>query len=278
MPAPLDEPRRINLVAWEECVPIHAASKMYDLDGFVAGRRQLSAAVRYDAPRLGDLHGIEAVHLQCHIGTDTLSLARLGATVTGLDFSPGALATARDLARRCGIDAQFVEAELYDAPNVLPNAAFDLVYTGIGALCWLPDIARWAQVVAKLLRPGGRLFIREGHPVLWALEDRRDDGGLALRYPYFETVQPQRFESETTYTDGPPLGNRVTYEWNHGIGELITAVLDAGLVLDAFVEHRECDWQALPQMVETEWGRWALPPEQANRVPCTYTLQAYLPE
>src|SRR6185369_9809350 len=138
-------------------------------------------------------------HLQCHIGTDTVSLARLGADMTGLDFSPASLAQARRIARLAGADVRFVEAEVYDAPGALGPELFDLVYTGIGALCWLPDIARWARVVAGLLRPGGRLFIREGHPVLWALDDPRDDELLVVEFPYFETADGTKFSETITY-------------------------------------------------------------------------------
>ncbi len=142
--------------------------------------------MRFDAARLGDIAGLDAVHLQCHIGTDTVSLARLGAKLTGLDFSAPALDEGRRLAEAAGAEIEFVESDLYGAPEALGRERFDLVYTGIGALCWLPDVRRWAEVVASLLRPGGRLFIREGHPMLWALTDPREDGLLVVEYPYFE--------------------------------------------------------------------------------------------
>jgi SAM-dependent methyltransferase len=275
MPAPLDEHRGTNLRAWEECVPIHAASNSYGFDRLIGDPSALSRVVEFDVPRLGDLTGLDVVHLQCHIGTDTISLARLGGRVTGLDFSPSALATAADLARRCGVHVDFVESELYGAPDMLPAHAFDLVYTGVGALCWLPDITRWAQVVAHLLRPGGRLYLREGHPVLWSLDDETDDR-FVLRYPYFERAEPDRMESDQTYVDGDyTLTERVTYEWNHGLGEVVTAVLDAGMVLDRLVEHRECEWKALPKMVPIEHGRWVLP--DPSRVPLMFTLEAHVP-
>jgi SAM-dependent methyltransferase len=278
MPAPLDDARGTNRRAWEEVVPIHAVSKTYDLDRLVRDPSALSGVVAFDAPALGDLTALDVVHLQCHIGTDTVSLARLGGRVTGLDFSPSALATAADLAARCGVRVDLVEAELYDAPNVLPAHGFDLVYTGVGALCWLPDIGRWAQVVAGLLRPGGRLYLREGHPVMWALDDERGPGEYVLKYPYFERAQPDRMESEQTYTDGDyTLTERVTYEWNHGLGEVVTAVLDAGLVLDRLTEHRECEWRGLDEMAEVGGGRWALPADRADRVPLMYTLVAHAP-
>src|SRR5213078_1111356 len=156
----------------------------YSVDRFADDPEFLSYVVQFDRPRLGDLTGVRGVHLQCHIGTDTVSLTRLGARMTGLDFSAPALAEARDLAARTGAPADFVEADVSSALDVLEPASYDLVFTGIGALCWLPDIRRWAGVVDGLLRPGGRLFIREGHPMLWTLQDGRDDNLLVVEYPY----------------------------------------------------------------------------------------------
>ena len=152
---------------------------------------------------------------------------------------------------------------------------FDLLYTGVGALCWLPDIARWGRLVADLLAPGGRLFIREGHPALWAIDDRRPDHLLAAEYPYFETPEPVVFEEEGTYvpTEVEFVHNN-SASWNHGIGEIITAVLDAGLRLTQFVEHRSVPWEALPgAMVRDEDEEWRLV-DRPERLPLTYTLQA----
>src|SRR5579863_4024216 len=165
----------VNRANWNSRVAHHVQG--YGLDQFRDDPQHLSEVVTFDLARLGSITGLEVVHLQCHIGTDTLSLARLGAaSVTGLDFSRPALEAAARLAAECAASIDFVEAELYDAVTALGAGRFDLVYTGIGALCWLPDIRRWAQVVSNLLRTGGRLFIREGHPVLWSMDDPRPDG------------------------------------------------------------------------------------------------------
>jgi SAM-dependent methyltransferase len=209
------------------------------------------------------------------IGTDTISLARLGADMTGLDFSPASLTQARRIARLAGADVRFVQAELYDALTVLEPWSFGLVYTGIGALGWLPDIARWAAVVAGLLRPGGRLFIREGHPMLWALEDSRPDGLLVVEYPYFEREEPMVFDEGGTYveTDAVFTHNR-THEWNHGLGEIMTALMIAGLAMTGFAEHDSVPWEALPgQMDKIGGGEWRLA-DRPWRLPHTYTLQA----
>jgi SAM-dependent methyltransferase len=265
----------LNRASWDERAPAHAASHDYAVGQFASDPGHLSEVVRFDLPRLGDIGGLRGVHLQCHIGTDTISLARLGADMTGLDFSPASLAQARRIARVAGADVRFVEAAVYDAAGALGPEPFDLVYTGIGALCWLPDIARWAQVVAGLLRPGGRLFIREGHPMLWALDDSRPDGLLAVEYPYFERQEATVFDDEGTYVETEVVftHNR-THEWNHGLGEIVTALMTAGMDLTGIVEHDSVPWDALPgQMEQIGGGEWRLA-DRPWRLAHTYTLQA----
>ncbi|QGG97125.1 methyltransferase domain-containing protein [Actinomarinicola tropica] len=263
-----------NHANWEARVPLHAASRDYGLDRYAAEPERLSDVVRFDLPRLGDVDGLDVVHLQCHIGTDTLSLARLGASVTGLDFSGSALEVARDLFATCETPGEFVESTVDDAVVALGSERFDLVYTGVGAISWLPSIDRWAEVVAGLLRPGGRLFIRDMHPMLFTLDESRDDDLLCVRFHYFESPGGERFESEVTYVDHEgTLSSPEEVSFNHGIGEMLTAVLDHGMTIDAFVEHDTCPWQALPQMVETESNEWALP-DGRERVPMTFTLGA----
>jgi SAM-dependent methyltransferase len=207
----------VNRANWDERAPAHAASSDYALDRFTADPQFLSGVVRFDRPRLGDLTGRRGVHLQCHIGTDTVSLSRLGARMSGLDFSPAALAEARRLAASTGSDIDFREAEVYDAVEVFGPEMFDLVYTGVGALCWLPDVARWARVVAGLLRPGGRLFIREGHPMLSSLDENSDPP--SVRYPYFEHAEPVVFDGPGTYVQTETaFVNNTSHSWNHGLG------------------------------------------------------------
>jgi SAM-dependent methyltransferase len=266
--------RTVNRANWDERVPAHVASPDYQVERFAEDPGHLSKVVRFDLPRLGDIAGARGVHLQCHIGTDTVSLARLGASMTGLDFSAPAVERAQELARRIGADATFVQAEVYDAVDVLGRDAFDLVFTGIGALCWLPDIHRWAATVGGLLRPGGRLFLREGHPMLWTLDDR-DDDLLLVRYPYVETAEPLVFDEPGTYvqTDAE-FQHNVTHSWNHGLGEIMTALIDAGLQITAFEEHDSVPWEALPgKMEKLEGDEWRLA-RQPNRLPHSYTLQA----
>jgi SAM-dependent methyltransferase len=271
----MDRYEDVNRDNWDERAPAHAASADYAVERFAADPSFISHVVRFDLPRLGDVSGLRGVHLQCHIGTDTVSLARLGARMTGLDFSPEAIEQARRLAPIAGADVEFVQAELYDALSVLESGTFELVFTGIGAICWLPSIARWAEVVSGLLAPGGRLFIREGHPMLWALEDTREDRLLVVGHPYFETPEPTVWDGGGTYveTDVQFTHNR-SYNWNHGLGEIVTALFDVGLELTMLVEHDSAPWDALPGMSERdELGEWRLK-ERPERLVQTYTLQA----
>jgi SAM-dependent methyltransferase len=275
MSSPVTDYRAVNRANWDERAPAHAASPGYALDRFLADPDHLSKVVRFDLPRLGDVAGLRGVHLQCHIGTDTISLHRLGARMTGLDFSGASLEQARQLAAATNANVDFVESDVYDAPAALGEGGFDLVYTGVGALCWLPDIRRWARVVSALLRPGGRLFLREGHPMLWALADSREDGLLVVEYPYFERPEPTVWDEPGTYVETDvAFQHNVTHEWNHGLGEIFTALLDEGFDLTMLEEHDSAPWNALPgQTVSDEHGEWRLA-NRPWRLAQTYTLQA----
>jgi SAM-dependent methyltransferase len=274
----MDEYRRANRANWDDRVAAHTGSREYGIDRYASDPDHISAVVRFDQPRLGDLTGVRGVHLQCHIGTDTVSLARLGARMTGLDFSPAGIAAARCLARDAGADVTFVESDVYAAADVLEPGSYDLVYTSIGALCWLSDVRGWARVVASLLRPGGRLFLRDGHPMMMATGDVRDDGLLVLAYPYFERVDPTRWDDGTTYVETDVvIDHGTSYQWSHGIGETVTAVIDAGLRLTALVEHDSAPWPTYPgQVSEDEHGEWRLT-EAPWRLAQTFTLEAVKP-
>lgn len=264
-----------NRASWDERAPAHAASPDYAFERFIADPDFISSVVRFDLPRLGEVSGLRGVHLQCHVGTDTISLARLGARMTGLDLSPASLEQGRRLAEQIGADVEFVEAELYDAVSVLGAGRFDLVYTGIGALCWLPSVTRWARVVSELLGPGGRLFIREGHPMMWSLADERDDDLLVVEYPYFERDQPTISEFAGTYVEtDASFTQNVTHQWNHGLSEIVTALMREGMVLTMFEEHDSAPWDAFPGQSELiEPREWRLA-DRPWRMPQTYTLQA----
>ncbi|MCL1599604.1 MAG: class I SAM-dependent methyltransferase [Actinomycetia bacterium] len=271
----LDHNRADNLANWNDRVRVHTGPDGYDLDGLTSDPERLTDVVAFDRTYLGDVTGLTLVHPQCHIGTDTLSWAKLGATVTGIDFSPPALTAARDLARRLHIDATFVESELYGVPDVVTEE-FDVVYTGVGAVNWLPDIVGWAKVMAYLTKPGGRFYMREGHPVIWALDYERDDDLLVVSEPYFETELPGTWDEPQSYSGSGTLEHTTTHEWNHGLGEVINALILAGFRIDLVEEHRFLEWPALPIMIEED-GRFRMPKHLADRVPLMYSVLATRP-
>lgn len=268
--------RRDNLAGWENRVDIHTGPNGYDVEGLLSDRSRISNTVRLDQPLLGDIAGLDVVHLQCHLGTDTLSLARLGAkTVSGLDFSPKAIEQCRKLFERSGTKGRFVVADVYDAPAVLGDQ-YDLVYASVGAINWIDSMQRWMRVAAALLRPGGRLYLRDVHPMAMVI-DPESDGELRLRYPYCETAEPVTMQTDTTYAgDGTKLTDRTTHEWSHGIGEIVQGAIDAGLVVTNLREHFFADWRAYPSMIEVEPGKYVLA-EGPERLPLLFTLTAGKP-
>ena len=253
---------------WDERVALHVASDFYDVDSFRAGVDPPHSAWTFD--EVGDVAGLDLVHLQCHFGMDTLSLARRGARVTGLDFSEPAVEQARALAAELGIEATFVQADVHDAHAAL-GRTFDVVYTGIGALGWLPRVQRWAEVVASLLRPGGVLYLAEIHPfaALFA------EGEQRIAYPYLEHAEPLVFDEPGTYADrrAATVHNRTT-EWSHGLGEIVTALTDAGLVLEWLRERVELFYDFTGWLVERSPGVWAAPD---GELPLLYSLLARKP-
>ena len=266
----------INRANWDSRVPVHTGPGGYSIEQLVDDGTALTDVVEFDRPYLGDLAGVAAVHLQCHIGTDTVSLARLGADITGIDFSEPAIEVARDLARRCGIDARFVVGDVHDAPSLL-GRTYDLVYTGVGALNWLPDIGAWAAVVADVLRPGGRLHLTEGHPMAMTLSDDATPDNLLLDFPYFEGQPPSHFVSDTSYLGTGTVTSPETVEWSHHLGAVVTALIQAGIIIDRLDEHRELAWPLLPWMepAPDRQGWYRFPEPLRQRMPLSYTIQAH---
>ena len=265
---------------WDDRARLHAQAKTgYELDRYREDPQRISSVVRFDRAHLGDLTGLRVLHLQCHIGTDTLSLVRLGASVTGLDQSSVSLDAARALFASVDTSGSFVEANVYDAVAALDGAQFEVVYTGVGAINWLPDIARWGRVVGALVAPGGRFLMRDGHPMAYAIDDGPfDDDVLRLKYPYFETAEPMTFDHAATYVDtgGVQLTDTVSHEWNHGIGEVFTALTQAGLQVTTLEEHRGLDWEMIPGQVQIG-DQWFLPAHQRDAAPMMYTIGAVKP-
>ena len=281
----------VNRANWDARADVHVGPGGYRLDA-IEDPAWISQAVAFDRPLLGDLTGAHGVHLQCHIGTDTISLARLGAHMTGLDLSPRSLHHARTIAARARVAVDYVEADLYSAPEALDGRTFDLVYTGIGALCWLPDIGRWGTTVARLLRPGGRLFVRDAHPVLnalgavrvgeqheyWAEASDRltplGDWTPSLELPYWTPAEGTVWHDGVSYTGEGTVASPASVEWNHALSEIVMAVIDAGLALELLAEHDSLPWDALPGlMVADERGEYSLA-DRPERLPASFTLIA----
>ncbi len=278
----IDEPDyvRLNRANWDDRAPIHAAAPDYEVQSFIDDPAHLSGVMRFDLPRLGEVTGLDGVHLQCHIGTDTISLARLGARMTGLDLSGASLAEARLLADATNTDVDYVESDVYAAPVALGARTFDLVYVSLGALCWLPSVDRWAAVVDTLLRPGGRLFIRDAHPMLNALD--AESGRLVSRESYFEDSEPFIWDEGVTYVgraegEDRAITNTVTHSWNHGLGETVTALLRRGLVVTLLDEHDSVPFAPFPDLMTVdEIGEWRLT-DHPDRVAMSFTLGAVKP-
>jgi len=258
-----------NRANWDERTAIHLESDFYDVEGWLASG---SGPREREIQALGDVTGLSLVHLQCHFGKDTLSWARAGATVTGLDFSPAAIDAARDLSERAGLASvsRFVCANVYDAYEALAHATFDVVYVSLGAINWLPSIERWAEQVAALMAPGGRFYIHDIHPFSWALSDDRP----WIEHGYFEEAEPYVDDSGETYADqSRQIENRRNYEWSHGIGEIVNSLITQGLRVDSLVEH---DWTVNPRfpwLVRNAGGNWTNPGDMP-RMPLTFTLLA----
>ena len=267
----MDPRLEANRANWDERVAVHTQSRFYDVEGWLANG---SGPRGEELDALGDPTDLSLVHLQCHFGQDTLGWARAGATVTGVDFSTAAIDAARTLADRAGLAdrSTFVCSNVYDAPEALACERFDIVYVSLGALCWLPDVAAWAEVVRRLLKPEGRLYIHEVHPLSATL----DDEGDRIEFSYFEEPErPLVFDQDTTYTDGAKLSATTTYEWNHSLGEIIGSLVRCGLVIDALEEHDWTVFQQFPWLLDVERGHYVIPPERP-RIPLTFTLQAHL--
>jgi SAM-dependent methyltransferase len=259
---------------WDERVPIHRRDRsgFYAIEQFLAGDKHLHAI---ELGELSDVAGARVVHLQCHFGLDTLILARHGARITGLDFSPAAIAEAKRLAQQTGLAAEFVCADIYDARRAV-TGDFDIAYTTWGTICWLPDLSRWAQVIAALLAPGGYLYFADGHPNMLILEE--GDGRLvhdcAIDTP---PDRPLVVDETHSYNNDPtPLASTRTYQWVHSLSRIIGALLDAGLSLEFLHEHPSLPWPPFPMCARGADGMWHLPPN-IPEFPLAVSLRARKP-
>lgn len=268
------EAMAVNRRYWDEAVAIHAASRFYNVDGFIAGGPALGSI---EEAVLGAVDGLRVVHLQCHFGLDTLDLVRRGAIATGIDYSGAAVAMARALARRCGLQADFLEANVCD-PNADIGQGYDLAFTSWGVLGWLPDLPAWAALIARVLRPGGRFVIVEQHPALhWFDDSAEPEEPLSIKFDFRGDGAPELYDEPGTYADpAAVMENTREYFWRHGLDEIIAALIGAGLMIADYREHDAIVWPALPQLISLDGRSWKMP-EGRPRVPLSFSLETLKP-
>lgn len=263
---------RANRDLWDGWTELHVTSEFYDVDGFKAGRDTLDAV---ELEGVGDIRGKSLLHLQCHFGLDTLSWARRGALVTGVDFSEKAVAHARRLARELGIEARFVQADVTDTAAVLSALGgdrFDVVFTSHGTISWLPDLRPWACTIAGALKPGGMFFIADAHPFTWVFDDELTQPELRFRYDYFDR-RPLRWDEKGSYAVPDADFAGVSYSWQHTFEDIVKALTGANLRVTSLREYPYLAWRWFPWMVETEDGGFRLP-ESMPQIPLMFSLTA----
>ena len=251
----------MNRTYWDHLVGLHVPSAFYDVEGFAAGRQDIDPVV---ADALGDVDGQRVLHLQCHFGLDTLALVRRGATVTGLDFSPNAVAAARSLAARLGLDARFVEGDVLNADL---DAQFDLVFSSWGAIGWLPDLRPWAATVARHLAPGGRFVLVEGHPILWMMGESWPP---EVKYPYAGGDPIIEEPKDGSYAAPGAAIPHPNYGWNHALSAVVGALLGQGLTLRKLEEGDRIPWEAWPGMAVA--GKYWRLPDTVAAFPLSMTI------
>jgi SAM-dependent methyltransferase len=256
-----------NRELWDAWTGIHEHSEFYDLPGFLAGQSRLDT-VELD---LGDVKDKSLLHLQCHFGLSTLSWARLGARVTGVDFSERAIALARRVSQQASLSADFVCSSIYDLPAAL-SGEFDIVFTSHGVLSWLPDLEGWAKVIAHFLKRGGTFYIVEAHPTAYVFDDE-NAMDLSVRFPYFHSAKPERSEVKGSYADREADHAGVEYFWAHSVGDILTSLIAAGLRIESFREYPMLAWKMFPFMEMDEAGWWHLP-DQFPDLPLMFSLRA----
>jgi SAM-dependent methyltransferase len=267
----LDEYRKTNQEWWNEAAQVHAQGEAYQLQAFKEGMSKLHPLERAE---VGEVGGKKLLHLQCHFGLDTLSWARLGAHVTGIDFADKAIAIAQALSQDLHLDATFVCCELSDLPDVLDAAGqFDIVYTSYGVIGWLPDLQSWGKIIAHYLKQGGFFYIAEGHPFMWVFDEKSPE--LKISYPYFSHA-PIQDESAGTYAEKESrLEHTTTYGWNHTLSEIFSSLLSEGLTIEFFHEHQFCAWDCLPDMEKGADGFYRFKdPAQREKIPLMFSLKA----
>lgn len=253
-----------NKSLWNQRTVVHKESSFYNLAGFKAGENVLTPI---ELKEVGDAKGKKMLHLQCHFGMDSLNWARLGADVTGVDLSDEAIKEARQLNDELGLNAKFVCCNVYDLKEHL-DEKFDIVFTSYGTIGWLPDLGKWAEVIAHYLKPGGIFYIAEFHPVVWMF----DEEFTHIKY-YYDNRELIVTENEGTYTDRNADIQGKEYSWNHSISEVLNALIHAGLKIEFFNEHMYSPYPCFRNTVETEKGKWHIK-DMEGKIPMVYSLKA----
>ncbi len=259
-----------NKDLWNESTPIHVRSAFYDVAGFRAGKTMLSPI---ELGEMGKVKGKSLLHLQCHFGMDTLSWARLGARVTGVDFSDAAIAQAKALSAELGIPADFICGNIYDLPGLL-KGRFDIVFTSYGVLPWLPDLTTWAGVVAHFLKTGGYFYIVEGHPLTSVFDNSRGATELRVTQSYFHKAEPTRWEPEGDYAEPDAVVTHPSYEWTHSLADIVNALIGAGLRIDFLHEFPVSRYMWAPFAKPDGHGWWRI---EGDRIPLLFSLKASKP-
>ncbi len=254
-----------NRQLWDQWSRIHIDSEFYDLPSFLAGASTLN---ELETDELGMLDGLSVLHLQCHLGMDSISLARKGAEVTAVDFSEVAIKKARELASRLDIKVNFILSDIYDLKGLI-NKNFDLVYTSYGVISWLPDLNKWATLISWFLKPGGIFYMAEFHPLLWML----DEQFKKIKYPYDSAGTSLVFRNVPSYAEpGIPLKNR-EINWHHGVGSIINSLIMAGLQIDFLHEHFYSPYPVFPEAVALSQSRWVHQKLKQN-IPYVFSIRA----
>ncbi len=257
--------KQTNLNLWNQRTAVHTESKFYDISGFLQGKTVLNDI---ELNLVGGVSGKSLLHLQCHFGLDTLNWARLGAQVTGLDFSDKAIAKAKSIAEEANINANFICDDVYQAIHnpELQNQQFDIVFTTYGTIGWLPDLTKWANTINQFLKPGGKFVIVDFHPALWMFSD--DFSQLAYSYFNKEVIA---VVDAPTYTENSEKIIGSEYGWNHSFGEIFTALLAHNLQLKHFQEYDYSPYPCFANTIEIEPNKWQIDAMQGD-LPMLYSI------
>jgi len=262
-----------NKELWDEFAKLHyeTESEEYSVKSFLEGHTTLKL---YELKELGDVKGKSLLHLQCHFGLDTLSWAREGAIVTGIDISSEGVRLAKLLARQAMLEANFIESNLYDLPKVL-SEKFDIVYTSIGVLVWLNDLKEWAKIIANFLKPGGFFYIAEIHPFSMVFDNETEDiKDLQVFFDYFHDPKPLEFIADGSYaTKDGKMEPKKEYEWAHSMSDVINSLIQAGLRIEFLNEYPYTVWKQFPFAESEPDGFFHLKNQKAE-IPLLFTLKA----